>query len=65
LHDLPTVCFYGEFADPELSADLFVQQARDHQSHDLPFARSQGRIAVSKILQLHFSIKRHATAFEA
>lgn len=29
LHDLPTVCFYCDFADTELAANLFIQQSRD------------------------------------
>src|SRR5271156_6877723 len=54
-----------EFADPHFAADLFIQQTRNYQCHDLPFARGQGRVAVSKIVQLHFAIESHAAALEA
>jgi len=29
LHHLPAVCLYGDFADTELAANLFIQHARD------------------------------------
>lgn len=41
LHDLASVRFHCDFADPELTTNLLVQQARNYQRHDLPFARSQ------------------------
>ena len=41
LHDLAPVRFHRDLADVEFSADLFVQHARHHQRHDLPFTSRQ------------------------
>lgn len=41
LHHLAAVRLHRDFADAEFAADLFIQQARGHQRHDLPFARSE------------------------
>ena len=39
-HDLAAMGLHRDLADSELRRNLFVQPAGDHQSHDLPFARS-------------------------
>jgi len=38
VHDLASVGRHGDLADAELVTDLFVQQASDHQRHNLIFA---------------------------
>jgi hypothetical protein len=39
-HYVPTVGFHSDLADSQFSANLFVQQAGDYQSHHLPLAKS-------------------------
>src|SRR5215469_14144856 len=41
LHDLASVRLHCFFADAELATDLFVQETRDHQRHDLSFPWSE------------------------
>ena len=41
LHHLTSVCFDCFFADAELASDLFVQEAGNHQRHDLSFPWSE------------------------
>jgi len=37
-----------DLRDPELAADLLVEQPADDQRHDFPLAETQGCIAVSE-----------------
>jgi hypothetical protein len=46
-HDLTSMRLHRDLADPELAADLLVQQTGDHQSHDLSFAVTEGPVKVS------------------
>src|SRR4051812_23736452 len=39
-HNAATMGLHRDLTDSELCRNLFVQPAGDHQSHDLPFARS-------------------------
>jgi hypothetical protein len=41
LHNLPAVGLHCDFADAQLGASLFVQQAGDHQCHDLSFSQRE------------------------
>src|SRR5260370_34202480 len=45
-HHLTSVGLYRDLADVELATDLFIQQARGYQGHDLPFARRERRVTV-------------------
>src|SRR5438128_1895635 len=45
-HHLTPVGLYRDLADVELATDLFIQQARGYQGHDLPFARRERRVTV-------------------
>ena len=49
------------FADPEFGTNLFVQQARDHQGHDLPLAVAESCIGVSECAYFCIAAKSSAT----
>src|SRR5215510_778458 len=57
-HDLTSMRLHGDLADPELAGDLFVQQPRDDQCHDLAFTRRQRRIAVPQ--RSHIGVETEA-----
>jgi hypothetical protein len=40
-HHLASVCLHRDLANAELEPDLFIQQARDDQRHDLPLAATE------------------------
>ena len=40
-HHFASVCLHRDLADAELPADLFIQQAGNHQLHNLVFARGE------------------------
>jgi len=40
-HDPASVCLHGDLADAEFATDLFIQQPRNDQCHDLAFTRRQ------------------------
>jgi len=40
-HHVASMCLHRYLADAELATHLFVQQAGDHQRHDLPFATTE------------------------
>jgi len=54
MHDLPAVRFYRDLTDAEFAADLFVQQTRNDQRHNLALAGSKRGVTVLKFL--HFRI---------
>ena len=64
LHHLAAVRLYRDLANAEFAADLLIQQAGDHQGHDLPFARGEGRVTVPERLHLRLVTKSNAAAFE-
>jgi len=63
-HNLTSVCLHRDLADAELATDLFIQQAGDHQCHDLPFARGERRVTVAKRLYLRLATKCSVAALE-
>ena len=40
-HRMPAMDLDGDFAQPDLSSDLLIHQARDRQGHDLLFSGCQ------------------------
>src|SRR6185437_3711123 len=40
-HHTSAVCLDSDLANAELATDLLMQQAGDHQHHDLPFATAK------------------------
>src|SRR5580698_7448563 len=63
-HHLAAMCFDRNFADVELATHLFIQEARDYQPHDLPFARGERRVTVSKRPHLRVPSKSSAAALD-
>src|SRR2546430_45634 len=59
LHDLASMRLDGDLADAETIAHLFVQQAGDHQLHDLAFALRERSVAVAKGLNLRLVSEGH------
>jgi hypothetical protein len=64
LHHLASVCLHRDFADAELPTDLFIQKARDHQCHYLPFPACKLSVTVPERPHLRLATKGCATAFE-
>lgn len=60
LHHLTSVRLHRGLTDTQLATDLFIQQTRDDQRHDLPFAGSEGRVTVAERLQLRLVTKGKA-----
>ena len=56
-HHLASVCLHRDLADAEFATDLFIQQARDHQRHDLPFAAAEQCVTFPKRAYLGLVIK--------
>jgi hypothetical protein len=58
------MCLHCNLADAELPTDLFIQQTRNHQSHDLLFTRSECRVAVPKFAHFRFMSASEAAFFK-
>ena len=63
-HDLTSMRLHRDLADPELAADLLIQQTGDHQSHDLLFAVTEGPVTVSQLAHLRLLAKRGLATLE-
>src|ERR1700722_10979303 len=63
-HHPSTVLLNGDFADAELTADLLVQQAENHQRHDFPFAMAEGLVASTERLQVRLLFDAYTAAFQ-
>jgi hypothetical protein len=64
LHYLASVRLHRDLTDADFSTDLLIQQAGDHQVHDLPFPTRKGRVAVPQRAHLRLVIKGCTTAFQ-
>src|ERR1700683_3300601 len=63
-HPLASVCLHRYLANAELATNLFIQQARNHQRHNLPFALRKRLVTVAEHPHLGFVTERGATAVE-
>lgn len=64
MHYLASVRLHRDLTDADFSTDLLIQQAGDHQVHDLPFPTRKGRVAVPQRAHLRLVIKGCTTAFQ-
>src|SRR5579863_1336932 len=49
LHHVASMDFHRGLASSDLRSNLFVEQSRNNESHDLSFSRSQGLVALVHI----------------
>src|SRR5882672_1260915 len=56
---------HGDLADPELKSNLLIEHTRDHKTHDLALARTQGRVGFSQPSKVTLLTARHAVAIQS
>src|ERR1700722_20425164 len=56
-HHPSTVFLNGEFADTELTANLLVQLAPNHQRHYFPFATAERLVTITKRLEVRLLLE--------
>src|ERR1700730_4428742 len=56
---------HSDLADPELKSYLLVEQARDHQAHDLALALAQSLVAFSQLGNPALLLSRRTVAVQS
>jgi len=64
VHHLTPVRFDRDLANSQLSANLFVQQAGDHQRQHLPFARRERLVTVADFSYFRFAAQNPTAEFK-
>ena len=58
------MCLHCNLADAEFTANLFIQQARDNQRHNLLFPGSKRGITVAEFLHFRILSEGKTASFE-
>src|SRR5260370_17231265 len=56
---------HGDFACPQLTSDLLIEHSRNYQGHNLTFACSQSRVALSQFGKVTLLLARHTVAIQS
>src|SRR6266851_3856273 len=56
---------HGDFAGPEFRGDLLIEQARNHQAHDLTLACGKRLVALSQFAKLTLPLEHNPIAIQS